>query len=117
MKLEIDTTERETLTVALRQDQQPLAEETVPAAGGGQSQELLPAIIRIMNAAGAHWSDLTEIGVATGPGSFTGVRVGVSVANALALALHLPVNGLAVGEFAVPVYGAEPNISKAKPRT
>jgi tRNA threonylcarbamoyladenosine biosynthesis protein TsaB len=38
-------------------------------------------------------SDLNEIKVATGPGSYTGLRVGVAVANALAFALGIPVNG------------------------
>jgi len=37
--------------------------------------------------------DITEIKVETGPGSFTGLRVGVSVANALGWALGIPVNG------------------------
>ena len=37
--------------------------------------------------------DISEIEVNTGPGSFTGLRVGVSIANALGWALGIPVNG------------------------
>ncbi|KPJ70104.1 hypothetical protein AMJ51_02590, partial [Microgenomates bacterium DG_75] len=47
---------------------------------------------------------LTEIEVNLGPGSFTGLRVGVSVANALAWALKIPINGKKVGQLVEPKY-------------
>lgn len=40
---------------------------------------------------GAHWSDLTAIGVVVGPGSFTGIRLGIAYAKGLALGLNIPV--------------------------
>lgn len=49
-------------------------------------------------------SDLTAIEVNTGPGSFTGLRVGIAVANALAWALKIPVNKKKVGELVEPKY-------------
>ncbi len=47
--------------------------------------------------------DLSEIKVNPGPGSFTGVRVGVSIANAMGFALKIPVNGK-IGQTVSPVY-------------
>jgi tRNA threonylcarbamoyladenosine biosynthesis protein TsaB len=114
MILRIDTTQRESLEVALLQSGSTVAHVRRGTVGGGQSQELLPAVSELLKQAGKTMPDVAEIEVAVGPGSFTGVRVGVSVANALALALAIPVNGLAVGQFAVPVYGAEPNIMVKK---
>lgn len=56
------------------------------------SQALLGAIQEVLEKAGLKFADLEEITVDTGPGSFTGLRVGVSVANALAYSLGIPVN-------------------------
>jgi|SRR3989344_51145 len=47
--------------------------------------------------------DVTSIEVDTGPGSFTGTRVGVAVANALGFSLNIPVNGKK-GKIALPKY-------------
>lgn len=43
---------------------------------------------------GAKWSDLTAIGVVVGPGSFTGIRMGIAYAKGLALGLNIPVVGI-----------------------
>lgn len=48
--------------------------------------------------------DITKIEVNPGPGSFTGIRVGISIANALGFLLSIPVNGLPVGKTVIPVY-------------
>lgn len=56
------------------------------------SQALLPLIIKILQKNNLQLSNLTEIEVETGPGSFTGLRVGASVAQALGFALNIPVN-------------------------
>lgn len=57
------------------------------------SQVVLPLIEEILKRHKMSLHDLTSIEVHTGPGSFTGVRVGVSIANALGFTLEIPVNG------------------------
>ncbi len=57
------------------------------------SQVLLTMIEEILKIGRLKIEDLNEIRVETGPGSFTGIRVGVSVANALGFSLGVPVNG------------------------
>jgi tRNA A37 threonylcarbamoyladenosine modification protein TsaB len=60
-------------------------------------------------------SDITSITVDPGPGSFTGTRVAVSIANALGFALSVPVNGQTTPVGVI--YGQEPNITiKPSPR-
>jgi tRNA threonylcarbamoyladenosine biosynthesis protein TsaB len=59
----------------------------------GKSQTLLPFIEQELSDRHLTFSDITEIEVATGPGSFTGLRVGLSIAQTLAWLLHVPLNG------------------------
>jgi tRNA threonylcarbamoyladenosine biosynthesis protein TsaB len=59
----------------------------------GQAERLMPMIAEVMEAAGLAFCDLDLIAVTVGPGSFTGVRVGVAAARGLALASGLPVVG------------------------
>lgn len=49
-------------------------------------------------------NEIDEINVERGPGSFTGLKVGVSVANALSFALSKKVNGRQLGEIIEPIY-------------
>ena len=46
---------------------------------------------RFLHECGADWHDLTAIGVVVGPGSFTGIRLGIAYAKGLALGLNIPV--------------------------
>jgi len=62
--------------------------------GRGHAEVVLAMIDEALGALDVAYRDLTRIGVTTGPGSFTGVRVGLSVARALALALDIPVIGI-----------------------
>ena len=57
------------------------------------SQVLLPMIVKILASQEVVLQDVSEIRVNTGPGSYTGLRVGASIAQALAFALNIPVNG------------------------
>ena len=60
----------------------------------GHAERLFPMIEAVMAEAGAAHADLSRIAVCTGPGSFTGIRVGVSAARGLALALAIPAIGV-----------------------
>ncbi len=60
------------------------------------SRALLPAIERLLGAAGRLVGDLDALAVAVGPGSFTGLRVGLATAQGLALAMGRPCLGVDV---------------------
>ena len=60
----------------------------------GHAERLLPMLDAVMADAGLGFDQLERIAVTIGPGGFTGLRVGVSAARALALATGLPVAGL-----------------------
>lgn len=60
----------------------------------GQAERLFPAIDALLARAGVAYADLTRIAVTTGPGSFTGLRIGLSAARGLGLALDIPVLGI-----------------------
>jgi tRNA threonylcarbamoyl adenosine modification protein YeaZ len=62
--------------------------------GTGHAELLMGMINDVLRQAGKTYADLTRIGVVIGPGSFTGVRVGVSTARGLALALNIPAVGV-----------------------
>lgn len=69
-----------------------------------KSQALLPLIEKILEEKKIKLQDLTEIQVNPGPGSFTGIRVGITVANTLAFLLKVPLNRKPIGEYVEPVY-------------
>jgi tRNA threonylcarbamoyladenosine biosynthesis protein TsaB len=58
------------------------------------SEELLPALSRLLEAAGASLADCSRIAVCSGPGSFTGVRIGLATAWGLGRALAIPVEAV-----------------------
>src|SRR5215475_11112028 len=60
----------------------------------GHAEALMPLIARVMNGAGIEFAQLDRIAVTTGPGSFTGLRVGISAARGIALAAGKPAIGL-----------------------
>ena len=62
--------------------------------GKGHAEILMSVIDAALAAAGRAYADLGGIAVAVGPGSFTGIRVGVSTARGLALALSIPSIGV-----------------------
>ena len=59
-----------------------------------RAQTLLEDVDALLRQAGAHPSDLDRLAVGIGPGSFTGVRMGLAVARGLALSLDLPGSGV-----------------------
>lgn len=62
--------------------------------GRGHAERLMPMVEEALRAAHCGFADLDRIAVAIGPGSFTGVRVGVAAARGLALALGIPAVGI-----------------------
>lgn len=62
--------------------------------GRGHAERLMDMIAEVMAEAGVAFTDLDRIAVTVGPGSFTGLRVGLSVARGLALVLKIPVVGV-----------------------
>ena len=59
-----------------------------------RAQTLLEDVDALLRQAGAHPGDLDRLAVGLGPGSFTGVRIGLAVARGLALSLELPGSGV-----------------------
>ena len=105
MKLYIDTRDNQKTIVGL--DKTRLEKPSGP----DKSQQVLNLINQILKKNKQSFSsnkktlkDISKIKVETGPGSFTGLRVGLAVANTLGWALKIPVNGKKVGELVEPKY-------------
>lgn len=62
--------------------------------GRGHAEQLMEVVDGVIRSAGIDYADLGRIGVAVGPGSFTGIRVGVAAARGFGLALGCPVSGV-----------------------
>jgi len=60
----------------------------------GQAERLMPMIEGLLAGAATGWRDLRAIGVGTGPGNFTGLRIAVAAARGLALSLGVPAMGV-----------------------
>jgi tRNA threonylcarbamoyladenosine biosynthesis protein TsaB len=61
-----------------------------PGERPGHATHLLPLIARVLDRAGLGWDGVERIAVGVGPGTFTGLRIGIATARALARARHLP---------------------------
>ena len=60
----------------------------------GHAERLMPMIESVMHGAGLRFSSINRIAVTLGPGSFTGLRIGIAAARALGLAANIPVVGM-----------------------
>lgn len=79
--------------VAIARAERLLAETRLDARAAA-SEKIVPQIDRLLADLGLDKSALTRVGVALGPGSFTGLRVGIATARGLAHGLGIPVVGL-----------------------
>ena len=80
-----------------------LAHESI-AMARGHAEALMPLIARVMGASGASFDALDRIAVTVGPGSFTGLRVGIAAARGFALSTGKPAIGLTtLAAFAAPL--------------
>ncbi len=129
MIIALRTDTSETLLVLLEPDGSELGRDRWES-GRRLSGELLPHIEQLLHQHSAGWTELRGVVVYRGPGSFTGLRIGCSVANAIAYGQNIPVVGpkgdswielglqrLQKGNNdtqVVPYYGRPPNISKPR---
>ena len=99
--LYIDTSDNQKTKVSLATNGKKIhKEESLHHA----SQNLLPLIEKLLKENNLTPQDLSEINVNTGPGSYTGLRVGIAVANVLGTQLRIPINGKKAGIVTKPSY-------------
>ena len=77
----------------------------------GHAEALMPMIARVMERARAKFAELDRIAVTTGPGSFTGLRVGIAAARGIALAAGKPAVGITtLAAYAAPFIAADDSL-------
>jgi tRNA threonylcarbamoyladenosine biosynthesis protein TsaB len=95
--LGFDTATRAT-TVALVDSDNGVAlearDDPAPGVRPGHATRLLPLAIELLERAGGGWEAIDRLAVGTGPGTFTGLRIGVATARALARTRQLPLVGI-----------------------
>lgn len=98
----IDTTNNEQVIISLDVDGKILTlRETMEKK---KTQPVLLMVDVLLHKQKLTLKDITHIKVNPGPGSFTGIRVGIAIANTLGSLLNIPVNGMPVGKPVAPVY-------------
>jgi tRNA threonylcarbamoyladenosine biosynthesis protein TsaB len=106
MKILAVNTANSLLTVALT-DGQKLLDSFETAETRNQGNLLLGHIRAALDKAGLQFSNLDLLAVVTGPGSFTGIRIGLATMRAIAMAAKLPIAGVSSFDlFAAPDTGA-----------
>jgi tRNA threonylcarbamoyladenosine biosynthesis protein TsaB len=106
MLLAIDTATR-TASIALY-NADGIQAETTWRARENHTVELMAQIVRLLELGHATKEDLRAIGVALGPGSFTGLRVGMSVAKGLAYARQIPLLGISTLDAVAYAHAQQP---------
>jgi tRNA threonylcarbamoyladenosine biosynthesis protein TsaB len=87
-----------------------VASESLPMVRG-HAEALMPLLARVVKASGLAFAELERIVVTTGPGSFTGLRVGIAAARGLGVATTLPVVGVTtLSAYAAPYLAANDQI-------
>src|SRR5579871_1377162 len=81
------------ISIALHDGQQVLGEQTWMSENH-HTVELAPAVRKLLEQANLTASQLTALAVSLGPGSYTGLRIGVALAKGMAAAHHLPLVGI-----------------------
>jgi tRNA threonylcarbamoyl adenosine modification protein YeaZ len=97
MHLAIDTS-TDTAGIAIADGFNILAELTW-SCGQNHSVELMPRLTQLLENGRIKFEDIKGIIVATGPGSFNGLRVGVSTAKGMAFSLDVPIVGISTLEM------------------
>ncbi len=109
MKLYLDTSQ--SITV-MKLDEKEYKWES----GRDLAKHLLKFIHEKLQENGKNWRDLEEISFMSGPGSFTGLRIGATVVNTLAEQLNIPLfnHRKEKVDFIMPEYGCPANITPPK---
>jgi tRNA threonylcarbamoyladenosine biosynthesis protein TsaB len=92
--LAIDTAGADCSVALYNSDLKNIVSEQTETIGKGHAERLMAMISQVCEDAGLALDSVHRIAVTIGPGSFTGIRVGVSAARGLALALNIPVVGI-----------------------
>lgn len=100
--LSIDTSDSKKISVSLEINGKK--NEAYSEAINLKSEAALPLIDKLLKENELSINEIEEVKVNTGPGSYTGLRVGAAIANMLGFLLKIPVNGKKIGELAEPVY-------------
>jgi tRNA threonylcarbamoyladenosine biosynthesis protein TsaB len=100
--LHIDASNNKEITVALEMDGKK--DMLTKQSETWKAQIVLPLIQELLRKHNLTLKDIHAVQVNRGPGSFTGLRVGVAIANTLGAWLKIPINGKKVGEIVEPVY-------------
>lgn len=79
---------------------------------GGHGERLMPMVMEVLKEAEIAFENLDAVVTTIGPGSFTGLRIGISAARALALALDIPVFGIATTQALAAQFAAERRVAK-----
>jgi len=106
MKLYLDSTVPKQVIIRLND------QESVFKVDSPRDQDILANILSVLKDHGLSWQDIDQLEVNPKGESFTGVRLGVAIANALGFALGLSVNGQQPP--IEPEYDSEPNITSPK---
>jgi tRNA threonylcarbamoyladenosine biosynthesis protein TsaB len=102
--LAIDTALDACAAAVLDTDTGKLIAQESQAMKRGHAEALMPLIGRVVTSSGTAFAELGRIAVTTGPGSFTGLRVGLSAARGIALAANIPAVGVTtLAAYAAPV--------------
>ena len=68
--------------------------DPLPGERPGHATQLLPLVARVLERAGVGWAEVDRIAVGIGPGTFTGLRIGIATARAVARARGIPLVGV-----------------------
>lgn len=98
----IDSSDNKKITVGLKIENKKYFLKH--KADSRKAQVILPMVEKILKKYKIGIGEIDAIEVNTGPGSFTGLRVGISIANTLGFLLKIPVNGKRTGELVEPYY-------------
>jgi tRNA threonylcarbamoyladenosine biosynthesis protein TsaB len=94
MMLALESSDRLCAACLIDQVTGSIAASATIDIGRGHAEKMMDLIGEVLDKAGATYQSLTGLAVCVGPGSFTGIRVGLATATGLSIALSLPVRGV-----------------------